>query len=52
MWTTCPRCLGSRRDPEGHDECLLCHGDGGVEAPEPDSDDESALEDLDVADED
>jgi len=52
VWITCPRCLGSKKDPEGHDECIVCQGDGGIDEPEPDEDDPSVLEDPDVKDED
>jgi hypothetical protein len=61
VWTTCPHCKGSGFEPlapddpdagDSDDECTVCMGDGGVEAELPDEDDPSALDDVDVKDED
>lgn len=67
MWTTCPRCRGTRYEPvalpadqrgtgepelgDPDDECRLCLGDGGVYEDD-DEDDPRALDDVDVQDED
>jgi hypothetical protein len=53
-WTTCPLCKGSGLNPlvPYEDDCPECDGEGGVAAEDPDEDDPSTLDDVDVQDED